>query len=416
MIPEELQGAMDWLDGEREPMVALVKDWSSINSGTSNLEGLERMGAEVVSAFSALDASHQQIDVGPVEAVNAAGEVVECKTGPMHSFKSNSPANRRILFTGHQDTVFAADNAFQQWRHLDGDILNGPGVADMKGGLIVMLWALKAIEMSPLKERISYEILVSSDEETGSVASSPVLMDRASHSDFGMTFEPALADGTLAGRRKGSGNFTLVVKGRAAHAGREFYAGRNAILAVSRFVEELYALNGQCGEATFNPAVISGGTANNIVPDLAILRFNVRLGSEDEQSLAQSHIKRLVEKLNDEEGIEAGLHGLINRPPKVLSAANQRLFEILRDCGSDLGVSIAWKATGGCCEGNNLAAAGLPNIDTLGVRGGDIHSDKEFACLDSFVERAKLSALLIARHALGEIDLGAGVSDKAEAS
>ena len=151
-------------------------------------------------------------------------------------------------------------------------------------------------------------------------------------------------------------------------------------------------------------SVISGGTAPNIVPDLALCRFNIRVGTAEDQRWAADQVAALVAEGDAGEGLTAELHGQFNRPPKPLTPANQALFEAVEMCGRALGIPVAFKPTGGCCEGNNLAAAGLPNVDTLGVRGGAIHSAEEFVLVDSFVERARLSALMLLALADGALD------------
>ena len=132
----------------------------------------------------------------------------------------------------------------------------------------------------------------------------------------------------------------------------------------------------------------------NVVPELAIVRFNIRVDQPEDTCVIDT-IKELANGVAQDTGCTFDLHGHFNRPPKPMTDEQLEMFELLRSCGAELGLDVQWKPTGGCCEGNNLAAAGLLNIDTLGVRGGLIHSDDEFACLDSFVERAQLSALLI---------------------
>lgn len=362
------------------------------------------MEALILEAFAPLNAELELIQLPDGERVSATGDVVPVANGRCIRIFKRPTANRRILMTGHTDTVFAADHPFRASRWLDDNTLNGPGVADMKGGILVMLHALLAFEETPLAASVGWEVLLSPDEETGSLASAAILADRAKSADIGLTYEPALADGTLAGARKGSGNYTLVVRGRAAHAGREFYEGRNAVVMAASLVGELAALTDGKPDLTVNVGTISGGVATNVVPDLATCRFNVRLQDAGDAVWFEQQINAIAAKAGTIEGYEVFLHGGINRPPKVLSEANVLLMEAVKACGLELGIDINYVATGGCCEGNNLAAAGLPNIDTLGVRGGMIHSAQEFVLADSFSERAKLSALILTAFADGQFD------------
>jgi glutamate carboxypeptidase len=249
-------------------------------------------------------------------------------------------------------------------------------------------------------------VLVSPDEEIGSLGSGPVLAALGAKAHVGMTYEPALADGSLAGARKGSGNFSLRCLGKAAHAGREHHLGRNAIVAAAEFANRLDALNAKREQVTFNVSRIDGGGAPNVVPELGICRFNVRVKTEEDAAWAKAEIAALVQAANTRDGITADLHGGFTRPPKPMSPANQRMFEWTRTAGSAIGLDIRWNDTGGVCEGNNLWASGCPNVDTLGVCGADIHSDRERAKLSSFAERARLSAVMLMAFARGRFDAG----------
>ena len=219
----------------------------------------------------------------------------------------------------------------------------------------------------------------------------------------GMTYEPAMSDGALAAERKGSGNFHVRLTGRAAHAGRDFAAGRNAIAAAARLAAKLDALNGEREGVTLNVARIDGGAPLNMVPDNAVLRFNVRFPNEAACRWMEFAIEEAL-KAERRDGISVDLHGGVTRAAKPFNGAQTQLFDAVKTAGALIGQDIAWKPSGGVCEGNNLFAAGLPNVDTLGVRGGDIHSEKEFAWPQSFAERAQLSALILCKLATGEID------------
>jgi len=309
----------------------------------------------------------------------------------------------RVLLTGHMDTVFPVDHPFQEHTFLDEDRLNAPGAADMKGGLLVMLEALKTLEASPLADQVGYEVLINADEEIGSHGSAPALVAAAERAQFACIYEPALVDGSLAGARKGSGNFSVIFRGRAAHAGREHHLGANAIAAAADFVTRIDPLTGGRDGLTVNVARIDGGGPNNVVPDRAVVRFNVRINEAEDGSWFEARLKEAINAVAARENIEIESHGSFYRPPKPMDARTEAFFKAVRAIGNDLGLSIRWQATGGCCDGNNIAAAGIPVVDTLGVRGGKIHSADEFVCLDSLVERAKLSALLLMKVAAGDI-------------
>lgn len=403
-LDSDERAVLDWIDGRADHMIDTVKTWSRINSGSRNRDGLETMRGVLAEAFAELEGDISAVELQPSQSVETNGEIVDLEYTPSLKVSKRPNAPVRIVLTGHHDTVFPEGCGFEDWRLEDDDTINGPGVADMKGGLLVMLHGLLALERSPWADQIGYDVMISPDEEIGSLGSGPELMKLGAKAHVGMTYEPALADGSLAGARKGSGNFSLRCLGKAAHAGREHHLGRNAIVAAADFAAALDALNGQRENVTFNVSRIDGGGAPNVVPQLGICRFNVRVKTEDEAAWVKSELDRLVGRANARDGITADLHGGFTRPPKPMSPANARMFEWTRTAGSALGLDIRWADTGGVCEGNNLWASGCPNVDTLGVRGADIHSDREIAKLSSFAERAKLSAVMLMAFARGRFD------------
>ena len=302
----------------------------------------------------------------------------------------------QLLLTGHMDTVFDADHPFQETSWLDEGVLGGPGVADMKGGIAVMLAALKAIEAAGAAANLGYEVVLNSDEEVGSPGSAGLIAAAARAKRAALTYEPAaLPDGTLAGARPGSGNYSFIVRGRSAHAGRNPEDGRNAIVAAASLALKLE--QAKAPGLSINPARIDGGGPNNVVPDLAILRVNLRPATPQDEDRARRLIADTVAAISAEHDLSVEVHGGFGRPPKPMTADAEALFNLVRQAGSDLGQAIAWKATGGVCDGNNIAACGVPVVDTMGVRGGKIHSADEYLIIDSLKERASLSALTILR-------------------
>jgi glutamate carboxypeptidase len=380
---------------EQGPMLDQVQRWAAVNSGSSNLAGLAQTADMLADAFAILPGQVELLAPGPAERVRADG-VIEALEHGRHLVLSVRPdAPAQMLFTGHMDTVFAADNEFQNLRWLEDGILNGPGVADMKGGIAVMLAALLAIEASEEPARFGYQVLINSDEEVGSPSSAPLITELAKGKLAALTYEPALPDGTLAGARAGSGNFSFIVKGKSAHAGRNPQEGRNALLAAADLGLRLKALT--CEGLSVNPARIEGGSPNNVVPDHAVLRVNFRPHTPDMEISTINKINILVRLIEKEHEVFIHCHGQFGRPPKPISPDAEKLFGLVKQCGTDLGLDINWRSTGGVCDGNNIAACGVPVVDTMGVRGGNIHSSDEFLITQSLVERARLSALTILR-------------------
>ena len=379
-----------------EPMLDQVLAWAAVNSGSRNLAGLERMADLLADAFSALPGVLRLEQPQPVETVDAAGRMAKIKHGRHLHLTVRPTAPLQLLFTGHMDTVFGPEHPFQETRWLEEGVLNGPGVADMKGGLAVMLAALKAVEKSKGADRIGYEVIVNSDEEVGSLSSAPLLKHAAQAKRAALTYEPAaLPDGTLAGARPGSGNFSFVVRGRSAHAGRNPEEGRNAVVAASELALRL-AMSKTPG-LSINPAKIDGGGPNNVVPDLAILRVNLRPRTTDDQEIAARLIAKALDETAAAHDVFIEAHGGFGRPPKPVTEDDEALFKLVSQAGADLGQEIGWQPSGGVCDGNNIAACGVPVVDTMGVRGGKIHSAEEYLIVESLTERAALSALTILR-------------------
>ncbi|MDR6126257.1 glutamate carboxypeptidase [Sphingomonas sp. SORGH_AS802] len=375
------------------PMLAQVERWASVNSGTRNLAGLATMAGLLADAFAVLPGDIRLIEPEPVETVGADGIATPIDHGRHLLLSVRPEAERRLLFTGHMDTVYPVDHPFQSLSWRSANELVGPGVADMKGGLAVLLAALAAVEAAGVA--IGYDVLINSDEETGSLSSRRLIERNARGKLAALTYEPALPDGTLAGARGGTGNFSIIVRGRSAHAGRNPEEGRNALVAAAALAVRLAAA--AVPGLTVNPARIDGGGPNNVVPDLAVLRVNFRPRHAEAIAAAQAALDQAAAAIAAEHDVQVAVHGSFNRPPKPVDTGAARLFALVERCGADLGLTIARRDTGGVCDGNNIAAAGVPVIDTMGVRGGAIHSPDEYLLVDSLAERAGLSALTILR-------------------
>ena len=381
-------------------MLELVQELCNINSGTHNLQGLEIVKQKLVEEFSELGGQIELYDVDPLKMVDDRGEMVEQPLGQLIHITRHVDAPIRIMLCIHMDTVYSMDHPFQTCRLMDDGNLNGPGVADAKGGLVVMLAALKTLEKSEFAGKIGWEVIINPDEELGSPGSARFIKQRAAHCDWGLLFEPSLPDGTLVSWRKGTGNFTFVVRGRAAHSGREFEKGRNAIVALSRLLDQIDRLNVD-PEVTLNVGRVSGGGPLNMVPELAIGRVNVRVKTLSQQSDITDRLQELTDDSNHADGIHVTMYGGFTSAPKQLDERAALLQGRIERCSKALGQSIQWRGTGGARDGNKFAAAGLANIDTLGPQGGNIHSDREYLITDSLVPCAKRAALILISFAAG---------------
>lgn len=379
-------------------MADRVLHWANINSGSSNVAGLERMATVLMQAFSELSCETEHRRLPPIEQVNLQGETRKVEVGPLLRFWKRPTAPLQILLVGHMDTVFSMDHPFQTAEYQNENVLVGPGVSDMKGGICILLETLKAFEQDKLSDKLGWEVILNPDEEIGSIASATVLAERAKQHHLGLVFEPAMDEaGTLAGDRKGSGKFTIVVRGLAAHAGRDFHLGKNAINALAEILMAIEQLNGQREGLTLNIGQMEGGRAMNIVPDLAVAKLDIRFLRSEDEVWIRTALMNCLEKIKNKRGIQVDLFGQFGRKPKKLDKKTEKLYRMLVETAAEMGHTLSWKPSGGCSDGNNLSAVGLANVDTLGVRGGKIHSEEEYLIIQSLAERAELSYRFLQR-------------------
>lgn len=397
------RAALDHVATRQDAMLDRVLSWAKVNTGSWNADGLKQLAPSIAEALRETGAEVEIIDAPPIEKINAKGETDAFHTGPVLRAVQRPDAPIQIVLTGHYDTVFPP-NTFTDITDIGDGKLNGPGLADMKGGITVMIEALKTFEAHGQTDQLGYTIILTPDEETGNFASDSFLRDAAKKAHVGLTFEPAMEDGALAGARKGSGIWDIVFRGRSAHAGREPEKGRSAVWAACDMALKVEALMGVRDGVVFNVGSVDGGAAVNIVPDNAVLRVGSRAPDPESAEWAEAQIMAALDEVLKRDGITAHTHGGFYRPPKPRNAAQDRLIGDVRDTAKGIGLNLVFKDTGGVCEGNNVFAAGTPNIDTLGVRGGRIHSSDEFMVVSSLSERAGLSALLLNRLADGRMD------------
>lgn len=391
-----MQQHLSKLESKQKEMLDFTIAQANINSGSFNATGVAKVAENYKTVFGEIADDTTTHQVSPYKLVSQTGKIEELNLGPILRFQKRQTAPFKVLFVGHMDTVFTPEHEFQTVTQLDNNTINGPGMADMKGGITVILNTLIEFEQSKFKNNIGWEVLLTSDEEIGSFSSNPYLAESAKNNNVGLVYEPATNDaGVLAGTRKGSGKFQVVVNGIAAHAGREFHKGKNAITKLAKVITAIDNLNGKQDDVTINVGQIIGGAASNIVADSAKCELDIRLPDLGAQKWVQQELDKIIIDANIEEGYKVTLHGLFGRPAKIVDGELENLYKLVQNVGKKIGQDITWQKTGGCCDGNNLYAAGLPNVDTLGVIGGKIHSKDEYMFIDSLVTRSCLSFALL---------------------
>lgn len=383
---------LDWIKSQHATMVETLVAWANINSHTDNMPGLAKLMPLIKAAFAVLGGEMEEIVLPSRIRIDAKGQQSPMPTGNALRIRKHLNAPVQVFLAGHMDTVYPVTTPFQAVQAIDANTLRGPGVTDMKGGLVVMLKALEALERSSIAGKIGWEVLINPDEEEGSPSSESLFIEAAKRCHLALLYEPSFADGALVDARKGSVNFILRVQGRSAHAGRDFFSGRNAISAMARFIQSIDALTDEARGITVNVGRIEGGQASNIVPDFALCRFNVRMNESLDFSPLIKQIEKAAEACNSQEGFQAELIQTAARVPKPFDKKNQQLFQAIKASGEALGIPLQSRPSGGVCDGNILSSHGVPTIDTLGVVGGNIHTENEYVLLNSLTERACLSA------------------------
>ena len=386
---------LELIDNRFDELVNRLESFSNLNTHTYNLKNLDVAIDQLQEMFSELEPDEiNQYELSPIDSINSNGEAKQLNHGKVLRLRKRQNAETKILLCGHYDTVYPKDHDFQKVT-INGNKMMGPGVLDMKGGLMTMLYVLLAYENSDIKSKIGWEVLIVSDEEVGSIASSSYLGTSARNNDFGLLYEPALPDGSIVKSRKGVGSYTMVFRGVSAHAGRCFNDGLNAFYGVSDFINWSKNMMEINKDLIINLGKVEGGGPNNVVPDLAIARFNARVSTKKQRTEFEHQLEIFNRRMRKKyPGTE--LHGKFTSPPKPYSTKAKEIVSGLQKCANQLNMpKIKLVATGGASDGNKLNGFGLPNIDSLGPIGDGMHSRDEYVLIDSIKQRTKLSALYL---------------------
>ena len=386
---------LELIDNRFDEMLERLESFANLNTHTYNLKNLDVAIDQLQEMFSELEPDEiNQFELSPIDSINSNGEAKQLNHGKVLRLRKRQNAETKILLCGHYDTVYPKDHDFQKVT-INGNKMMGPGVLDMKGGLMTMLYALLAYENSDIKSKIGWEVLIVSDEEVGSIASSSYLGTSARNNDIGLLYEPALPDGSIVKSRKGVGSYTMVFRGVSAHAGRCFNDGLNAFYGVSDFINWSKNMMEINKDLIINLGKVEGGGPNNVVPDLAIARFNARVSTKKQRTEFEHQLEIFNRRMRKKyPGTE--LHGKFTSPPKPYSTKAKQIVSGLQKCAKQLNMpKIKLVATGGASDGNKLNGHGLPNIDSLGPIGDGMHSRDEYVLIDSIKQRTKLSALYL---------------------
>jgi len=365
-----------------------LKTIVNIDSGTYTKAGIDRVGAYLQDRFQALGFStyfDKQEQYGD--------HLIATHTG-------QSQRGPRILLIGHIDTVLADGEAerrpFTIKGHNGTRIATGPGVLDMKSGVLIGMYALRLLIESQQAHFSNVTFICNSDEEIGSPSSRSLIQKLARQADAVLVFEPGRAAETIVSSRKGCGQYRIEVHGISAHAGVEPDRGRNAILELSYQVQMMQALNGTVPGATLSVGIIRGGDRTNVVPDYAYFDMDVRATDQASVEALEAAMRQVISqnKLHD---TRITLSGSMLCQPFERNKRNAHMVELAKAAGSELGLKIQDATSGGASDANTTSAMGIPTLDGLGAGGGLAHNPGEFIELDYLPTRIALVAGLMRR-------------------
>ena len=376
----------------------------------------------LVRAESPTDVPEAQADVQDAlsRLLRAVGYTVhslpggEESGGHLYARPAERPKGRPVqLLVGHCDTVWPLGTLEEMPFEVEGNVVRGPGVFDMKGGLVQMIFALAALRAARIDPDVVPIVFINSDEERGSPTSRRHLRRLARPADRAFVLEPALGlDGTIKTARKGAGRFTIQIKGESAHAGLDPESGSSAILELSHVVQRLHALNDPEAGISVNVGTIDGGTRPNVVADAGRAEVDVRITTSEQAEQIEQSIRKLDAETA---GTSLTIEGSIGRPPMEPTPDARRLWTRARRAGKRLGIELEEGRSGGVSDGNNISQH-APTLDGLGPVGDGAHARHEFCYVDKMVERSALLTLLLADPPLSEPPPDASVPEQSATS
>jgi glutamate carboxypeptidase len=386
MSAPPLEAIRSEVDKRFDGFVDALREMVDLDCGTYTPEGVNRIADLCAERFAGLGFEVERHAHRPGPGTPQLGDCVvghRDGTGPS------------VLLIGHMDTVFPDGTASERPFRVEGDRAFGPGVSDMKGGLLAGFAALEALEAaSVLSMPVTY--VCNPDEEIGSIFSRAVIEERARSADVCFVLECARANGNIVSARKGITDMRVEIAGRAAHAGVEPHKGRNAILEAAHKVVALQALNGRWPGVTVNVGVVHGGTRPNVVADRCSLEIDIRSPSEALFVEVEAEARRIAER-HIVPDVSATVEVMGWHRPMERSDVSARLVDLAREVAGELAFTVDDTATGGASDANTTSALGVPTLDGLGPIGGDAHAPGEWLDLASVVPRVTLLAAMIAR-------------------
>lgn len=376
-----------------------LAEFVAIPTCSGHEQGLSRFRAIMRARLAALGADISEIagETRPAWLVQP-GQAADAPPPVALRAVARGGTGRRVLVTGHLDTVHDPFGAFQTLARISPTRAEGPGAIDMKGGLVILMHALEVL--AELGVAPAWTVLLNSDEETGSLQSKGAIRAEAracaAAGGIGLAMEPALPDGSLVLERLGSASFRIECEGRAVHAGRDFANGVSAVNALAARILDAAKLVDLEQGTVVNIGPLEGGKATNIVADRARAWGNTRFRDSAREDVVRGGLLALATAA-DAPLPRTRIEYESNRPAKPESPAVRALAAEVRAIGESLGQKVGFGKSGGVSDGNLMQAEGLPTIDTMGPIGGNLHRTDEYIELDSLAPRAAMLAILLAR-------------------
>jgi glutamate carboxypeptidase len=372
----------NFLQQHENDMINLIEKLVNIDSGSDYKKGVDQIGKILQEIYKQLG-FNVKIDK-------------QKKYGNHLIIQHKEANNPDIIILAHMDTVFPKGTAKQRPFHIIGGRAYGPGVIDMKSSLVTLLYALNALIETGQTGYKNVQLLLTSDEEIGSISSKNLIEKYAQGKKYALVMEPARKDGSLVTARRGKGNYTLIVKGRAAHSGIEPEKGRSAIEELAHKIIQLHELSDPQQGITVNVGLIEGGSSANTVSDHAEAQIDIRISAMEQAESLEVKIEEIC-STTDVKGTEISLEGKFNRPPMEKNKKTEELLQIIKEVGHKIGVEIEDTSTGGGSDASFTSALGVATIDGLGPVGGNAHSEKEYLELSTLIPRTLLLATIIER-------------------
>jgi len=373
----------DWIAAHREEMLTELRAYVELETPSDDRASLER-GLEFVEAWIT-----RHLGEPSARTLTSGGEQGDTVVLDLPGELPGEP----VAVLAHYDTVWPLGTLAEIPFSVDGDVLRGPGVFDMKSGLLQLVWGLKALRELGIPYR-TVRLLLNGDEEIGSPVARTVIQDVARSVPEVLVLEASGPGGAVKTARKGVGLFQVHLTGVEAHAGLDPTAGASAILALARIVPQLHAATDLSVGTSVNVGVVTGGTRPNVTPGKAWASIDVRVADPAEEQRIDEVLRNLD---TGDERVTYEVTGRWNRPVMVRTASTAELFSRAREVAAELGIDLQEIAVGGASDGNFASAAGAAVLDGLGAVGAGAHARSEHATVSGLLERTALLALLLTR-------------------